>query len=545
MKGRFGGRRTAIAALLAFGLVAAACGDDGGSSGSEAGTGSTGSGTGASGVTTSAAAETPVKGGTITLALFSEVKNLDPVKATGSGGSDGNRLHAIYGGLMTFDPAKGEAVGLQAESLKAKDAGFTQWTLKLKPNQKFTDGTPFDAAAVKTNWERAAVKENGCACFAIASGITGLTAVDATTLDFTLKSGNATFYNLVARNAINYIASPKAIADKVDLVNKPVGAGPFKLDEWIPDNKMTLSRNPDWTASPGPYADKLVYVIQSNEDQRTAGFTTGQFDGFYTATPSSVTSATKDNKDAYYASVSVNMGQTFVFNTTKAPFDDARVRRAVVMAIPRDVLAKDILQNSVPAEYFAIKGSKEFSEGSALPKYDPVGAQKLIDEYVKEKGPITFTMVAFQQTLDQARAKFIQSQLDQLKNIKADIAVGASGDNITKVTGTGDFQWTSWGFPTTDPNVGLYNAAHSNLPGLNVSKYSNPTVDKALEEARLLGDAAQRSEKYKVVYEQLAKDLPFFPYTITTNGYVLKSNIRGGVVYEDGIPRVDLMWRKA
>ena len=46
------------------------------------------------------------------------------------------------------------------------------------------------------------------------------------------------------------------------------------------------------------------------------------------------------------------------------------------------------------------------------------------------------------------------------------------------------------------------------------------------------------------MYEQLAKDLPFFPYTITTNGYVYKSNVKGGVVYEDGIPRVDLLWFK-
>ena len=547
MRERFGGRRRrTIAALFAVALLAAACGDDGGGSAKNTGATGKGSGTGTGGgaATTTAAPETPVKGGTVTLALFSEIGNLDPVRATGSGGSDGNRFHALYGGLLTYDPVKTEAVGLQAESLKATNAGFTEFTLKIKANQKFTDGTAFDAEAVKANWVRAQDPANKCSCLGVAASIASMTVADPLTLNFTLKVGNANFANGLARVSMNYIASKKAIDEKVDMTSKPQGAGPFMLDEWIRDNRMTMSRNPGWTASPGPYIDKLVYVVQSNEDQRIDGFKTGLFDGFYTAVPGSVATATKDVKDSYYAKVALNMGQTFLMNTSKAPFDDIRVRKAVIMAIPRDILAKDILSNSVPAEYFALKGSKEFSEATALPKYDLAGAQKLIDEYVKDKGgaPITFTMTAFQQTLDQARAKFIQSQFDQLKNIKVEIAVGDSPTNIGNVL-AGNYQWSSWGFPTLDNDPGLFNAARTGLP-TNYSKYSNAEVDKALDAARLTTDLTARGAAYKTVYEALARDLPWFPYTITTNGYMLKGNVRGGVMYEDGIPRVDLLWVK-
>ena len=549
MRERFGGRRRrTIAALFAVALLAAACGDDGG--GSAKNTGATGkssgtsTGTGGGAATTTAAPETPVKGGTVTVALFSEIGNLDPVRATGSGGSDGNRFHALYGGLLTYDPVKTEAVGLQAESLKATNAGFTEFALKIKANQKFTDGTAFDAEAVKANWVRAQDPANKCSCLGVAASIASMTVADPLTLNFTLKVGNANFANGLARVSMNYIASKKAIDEKVDMTSKPQGAGPFTLDEWIRDNRMTMSRNPGWTASPGPYIDKLVYVVQSNEDQRIDGFKTGLFDGFYTAVPGSVATATKDVKESYYAQVAVNMGQAFLMNTAKAPFDDVRVRKAVIMAIPRDILAKDILSNSVPAQYFALKGSKEFSEATALPKYDLAGAQKLIDEYVKDKGgaPITFTMTAFQQTLDQARAKFIQSQFDQLKNIKAEIAVGDSPTNIGNVL-AGNYQWSSWGFPTLDNDPGLFNAARSGLP-TNYSKYSNAEVDKALDAARLTTDLTARGAAYKTVYEALARDLPWFPYTITTNGYMFKGNVRGGVMYEDGIPRVDLLWVK-
>ena len=117
-----------------------------------------------------------------------------------------------------------------------------------------------------------------------------------------------------------------------------------------------------------------------------------------------------------------------------------------------------------------------------------------------------------------------------------------TGANIGNVL-AGNYQWSSWGFPTLDNDPGLFNAARSGLP-TNYSKYSNAEVDKALDAARLTTDLTARGAAYKTVYEALARDLPWFPYTITTNGYMFKGNVRGGVMYEDGIPRVDLLWVK-
>ena len=86
-----------------------------------------------------------------------------------------------------------------------------------------------------------------------------------------------------------------------------------------------------------------------------------------------------------------------------------------------------------------------------LPKYDPAAAQKLVDAYVAEKGPIKFTWLAFEQVLDQNRAKFMQTSLNQLKNFTMDIQVNPSGVNINKVIVEKSFQASSWGFPTLDP----------------------------------------------------------------------------------------------
>jgi peptide/nickel transport system substrate-binding protein len=536
--------RSAVVALSVLAVAAAACGDDGNKAGGTTTSASTGGSTGSTASTTTAKV-TPVAGGTATVQLFSEIATLDPVVSTGSGGSDGQRMAALYGGLFAYDSNKSTMEGVQAVSLKPTSADFKSWQLVLRPNLKFTDGTVFDAEAVKANWARTQVAANRSPSRGVSAFITAMTATNATTLDITLAVANAHFVNSVERVGLNYIASKAAIDAGKDLTQTAVGAGPFKLDEWIRDSKMTLSKNPDWLGGAAPvYLDKLVLQVQSNEQQRVDSFTKGESDAFYSSVPGSIADAKKGLKDSYSIKVDVGTGQVFVMNVTKAPFDDVRVRRAIIEAIPRDVLAKDILNNSVPAEFFSLPGTPWHSANSALPKYDLVAAQKDIDSYVAEKGgPVTFTMLAFQQTLDQDRAKFIISQLSQLKNLKVDFVVNASSVNIGKVL-AGDFQWSSWGFPTLDPDPGLYNAAKTKS-GFNYSGYSNADVDKLLDEARVSTDDKLRAANYQKVYEQLAKDLPFFPYIVTQNSFVCSPKLLGCTSYEDGILRFDLLSKKA
>ena len=192
-----------------------------------------------------------------------------------------------------------------------------------------------------------------------------------------------------------------------------------------------------------------------------------------------------------------------------------------------------------------MKGNPFHNEKAALPKYDPAAAQKLIDAYVAEKNggqPIKFVMLSSQQTLDQARVKFIQTSLGQLKNIQVEVQVNDGPTTIGKVL-RGDFQAASWGFPVLEPEPGLFNAARSGLP-TNYSKYSNAEVDKALDAARVTLDTAERKKLYDTVWEALARDLPYVPYADTVNGFVIAPKLRGGKVYTDGILRFDLLWVK-
>jgi ABC-type transport system substrate-binding protein len=238
----------------------------------------------------------------------------------------------------------------------------------------------------------------------------------------------------------------------------------------------------------------------------------------------------------------VTTGQTIVFNTAKAPFDDVRVRKAFVQGIDWQALADTVFGEGAKASTnFTMEGTKWFAPDATLPEYDPDEAQRLIDEYVAEKGgPIAINYTAFQQSLDQARGEFIQTSLEQLENIDVNVAVADSATNIGNVL-AGNYMVSSWGFPSVDMDPGLHNAAYSKS-FTNYSKYVNTEVDAALDEARVMSDDDERLPIYQSVYEQLAEDIPFYPYVETTNGFVTAPHLHGAEVYYDGILRFDLLW---
>jgi peptide/nickel transport system substrate-binding protein len=133
-----------VAGLFVVSLLAAACGDNKGSSGSNATTTAAPGGTAAASTTV---AKTPVKGGVVTFGQFSREGGLDPIKLAGGGTVGGIEAAAIFDVLLRYIPDKGTYEGQLAESI-APNADFTEWTLKLRPNLKFADGTPSNTSSL-------------------------------------------------------------------------------------------------------------------------------------------------------------------------------------------------------------------------------------------------------------------------------------------------------------------------------------------------------------------------------------------------------------
>ena len=186
-----GSRRVLIALVVAIALVAAACGDDNG----DASTNSTT--TGGPGVTAATTTAAPKTGGTVTMGVYIEPAGLDPVVAQGGGTGGNHEMGAIYDTLMRIDPATKAFVPQLAESL-TPNADGSEFTLKLRPNVKFSDGTDYDADAVVFGIKRHT--QYGSALAGLVSAIKEYTVVDKLTVKFTLTTPWPSFPYLLAHS---------------------------------------------------------------------------------------------------------------------------------------------------------------------------------------------------------------------------------------------------------------------------------------------------------------------------------------------------------
>ena len=205
----------------------------------------------------------PQSGGTLTYSFNTDAQSLDPAMcAFGAGFAS---CQAVFGALMYYNVTSHEFEPGMAESLESGDGKI--WTLKLRPNVTFTDGTPFDADAVAFNWQRALDPALLSPSATAAGSITWI-VTDPLTVEITSNDVNYQL-PLAMTETLAYIGSPTAIKNKgPDFGNAPVGAGPFTLKSWARGTEMILDRNPNFWDQPRPYVDQLVIKTIPADDQR-------------------------------------------------------------------------------------------------------------------------------------------------------------------------------------------------------------------------------------------------------------------------------------
>jgi peptide/nickel transport system substrate-binding protein len=513
--------------LLSVGLLVVACGGD--DSDTSAGEGPDSS------ETNGESAEATV-GGSAEYLVAADIRSLDPATLVGSVGADGNQAFAMYGALVTYQIEENAVVPLLAESFEP-DATLTEWTMRLRSGLKFSDGSTFDANAVKANWDRIVGPDSQSPARGTLGAASSIVVADPVTLKITLRAPNAQFDNSLAKSGANYIAAPSSVGG-TDPNAMPIGGGPFVLKSWVRDDRMVFARNPNWFDAPRPYLDELTIRVVGDEQQRIDTFLTGGADLFRTPVVDSASQAT--DQGAYAVSVSVNSYNTETLNNVKAPFDDVRMRRAFRLAIDWQAVTDLVRPGATAADNWAPEGSPWQVPQGALPEHDPEEAQRLFNEVAAEKGgPITWTHKGFGTPVGIAEAKFIQTALNQYDNVDIEIETLPTPEMI-RVILQKDYQSAGWGYPWLDPDPGLYVALHSQSPQ-NYSGYSNPTVDSALMAARATSDDDERRELYADVFAEVVEDVPYVVYGHFDNFVVLDADLVGAELYEDGMLRSDLI----
>ncbi len=459
------------------------------------------------------------QGGSITVGLELDISGFDPLKVGVFDTAALTAAAAIFDTLAYLDD-KGAAQPKLAQSWTHSD-DYKTWTFKLRPGVKFHDGTPFNAEAVKANFDRQKDPANKCRCAFYIAFIDNVQAADELTVVYNLKDPSVNLPALFTiQSSNNVVQSPTAWKTKGDDYNRnPVGTGPYILKSWTAGDRMVLERNPDYWNKGHPHLDRIVLKPLPDAQSRFASLQSGEadiiWDDEYDA--DNIQKAQKDPKLTVHTYVGSG-AQVYAFNTKVAPFDDLRVRQALVMAIDRKKMSQAITNGlSRPASNPYGEGSwVKCKDDGALPN-DIAKAKALIKDYGK---PVEFKMIV----TATPRGRNVGQVLQQFwKQAGADMEI-EQVDQATVVPRAfmRQFQLTPWRIvDLADPDPQMYANFHTGSP-VALANYSNPELDKLLENARVTADPAKRTEDYCAVSRLINQQAIWF-WTFQNTYYAISS----------------------
>ena len=409
------------------------------------------------------------------------------------------------------------------------------WEFKLRRNVKFHDGTPFTAEDVVATYKRVPNVPNSPSSYAtFVKPIVDTKVVDPYTIIFKTASPHVL---LPSDLAAVYIV-PKAVAEKATTEDfnsgkAAIGTGPYKLGEFVHNTRIVLKANYGYWGGEEPW-DKLTFKILSNSAARVAALLSGDVQMIETVPTSDIAKIAADKSFNVADKVSnrviyVHLNQwndkSAPFVTAKDgsplgknPFRDARVRKALSIAINRDAIADRIMERrAIPAAQL-LADSFYGTSGKLKPaKYDPEGAKKLLAEAGYPNGfAITIHGPNNRYINDDKIAQAIAQFYSRI-GIQAKVETLPSSVYFNKAT-AGDFGYMLLGWGTESGEQG--SAMRSLLAtrdldkGMGVNnrgRYSNPTFDKQLTDALYTMDDKKREGLLQLAAETVMGDTGLIP----------------------------------
>lgn len=488
-----------------------------------------------------ATAAKPAAGGTLTIGLDQEPPTLDP---EASPSAITFYVTSSVGETLLYLDENRELKPWLAESWEVGD-GSKAFTFKLRNDVTFQDGTPFNAAAVKWNFDRV-VDPNFKAGGALAqlTGYQGSDIVDDYTVRVRFKDPFVPFL-LYAGSPYLPMVSPTAVQKQADQVNQtPVMSGPYKIDEWVPKDHVTVSRwdgykrRAPWSDHDGPgYLDKVVWKFIPEGSTRAATVESGE-------TQMATVFAPQDLGRLQAAGLQVVskpwVGAPFMMmlTTTQPPTDDLAVRQAVLYAVDRDALVSGLYQG-IGKKAVAPLASVMLDDPSlqALYPHDSAKASQLLDQAGWTKGSDGI------RTKNGQRLEFVLNAIDygggpdqsnellqgQLRQAGMDVKIKAQArppwyeDN---------YHCASNGmtlFLRSGELDALYALYHSSNVGSNFnwSCLKDSQVDKLLEQGRQEADPAKRKQVYLQLEQKLMDMAVVVPLVDQLSVFAMRPNVSG------------------
>lgn len=521
-----------VAVGLSLGLLAAACGGGGGG----------GSRTGAQTRIPKDSGK-PVKGGSLTYGIESDTLGgfCPPTAQAGTGAIE--VFQAIYD-TLTAPNDNGEYVPYLAKSITHNN-NYTEWTIELRDGITFHNGEPLDADALKLNADH---YRKGVLFGLVFGDIADVAVTSPTTVKVTTSVPWVAFPAFLWATGRLAIAAPAQLNDQSTCPRNLIGTGPFRFEEWIPNDHLTAVRNPNYWQKDKfgnqlPYLDELTFRPQPEVSQRANGVKAGDLDLVHLEDGPQITELRKDAKDGAVKLVESDRGAETthtMLNAGKPPFDNQNARLAVAYGTDRNALNR--LGNDSVSPTWDQPYAPEtlgYQNDPGFPRYDPRKAAALVDKYRRETGQseLRFTINLPPDPGDQEVAVASKAQLEKVPGIRVEFAPPTEATLYINLVIAGDYQAALFrNFPGVDPDT-LYVWWHSTARDpntgqttrnlVNFGRINDPTIDQALEQGRSESDPEKRKAHYQQIGSQFAKQGYNIWFWLTLWAFVGRPNVNG------------------
>ncbi len=416
----------------------------------------------------------------------------------------------------------------------------THLVIHLRPGVQFQDGEPVDAEAVKFTLMRALTVKGSMRRGEINS-IDAIEVIDPQTVELDLKSPDSPLLaQLTDRSGM--VLPPKVVereGDKFGL--HPVCSGPFSFVERVPQDRIVLQRFPGYWNAGQIHLDRVVYLPTPNSSVRLANLEAGALDLVEQILPTDVPAVQRDPKLKLAVQDSL-MYEGITFNTGNGPAaqtvigQTALVRRAFELAIDRTALIQVVYSGMYTPVAQANPPSSPYYDSSVQPPGRDLAAARALLKQAGVTVPVPVTITIPNNPDLQQAGQVIQAMA---KEAGFDVKIQAMEFASSLQAGyAGRFEGYMIGWSgRSDPDGNMWQFLHTGGT-FNYGHYSNPAVDKALDDARLTTDLAQRRTLYGQVWRQERVDMPLVYLWNPKNIVGMKKSVEGFVQVPDGLIRL-------
>ena len=494
-------------------------------------------GTPSAGNVTGRNSATPKMGGTLRLGLEADFNSFNPT--TGQFDTSGLMYaRTVYDALTQID-SKGVPKPYLAKSV-TPNADYTQWTIVMRPNVMFHDGTPCTGADIKNSLD--ALKKSLLTGPALAP-LDHTTLSDAMTVVVSMNQPWVPFpYYLTGQ--LGFVPSPKTLSDPKG-GQHPIGTGPFKFGEWVPQDHFYAVKNPNYWRQGMPYLDRVEYHTITDPNSREASLRSGTIDIMHSSDPLNVKNFRGDSSFVAIDDSKNTIGEPsmefVMLNTAAAPFTDLHARQALAYATDKATYNKVINYGLVESSNGPFPAGSKFAAATGYPQFDLNKAKQAVAAYTAANNkPLSFELGTTNTARNLQAIQLLQSMWQQA-GIKTTLKQVEQVQFITNAL-LGKYQAYTWRqFATPDPDA---NYVWWSIPtagpiggfALNFARNKDNEIQTALEEGRTKSDPATRVKAYQTIAKRFGADIPYVWSNRTLWGVEAKPTVQNfnGLTLPDG-----------